>query len=636
MSAKDTVSLQVRNIGGIDETHVEFSEGVTLLSGANASNKSSLLRALTGVLGGPTPPLKSDADSGSVTLQIGDEEYQLQVEREDDDPVVTERTPYLDDSDLIELFVALTETNPIRRAVLAGEDLYPHLMEPVDTAEIEADIKRLQAEQRSIADQLDEINDAERRLAELRDRRATVADDLAATEEQLADLRADIDELEAAVAADDEESDALSEKRARRSDLTARICTQEAALEELTAERESVRERLASFDVDADTDIEQLDERLDTLHRRKQAVADTLNTLSSVIELNTQLLERPSELPDSLTDENVVGELHPGTGSVTCWTCGSTVERAAVADQMEAIEELLREKRNERDELTERIQGLTERKQQVAERQSELAELRRRETELDEEIRGRERTLEQLRSDRRAVERDIEELRSAADEPSDEQQALAEKYATVGDLEYERGALAGELEELDEEMAQLETKVADRPALEERQETVEKRLTERRQAVERREAALVETFNEEMTRTLAALAYDRIERIWLERVESSDGRSFRLNVVRATEDDTAYADTVDSLSKSEREIVGLVVALTGYLVHEVHERVPFIIIDAIEMFDADRIDGLVETFGEHATNLLVALLPEQGMEVDGYETVSPAERQQGQRPPGQR
>jgi recombinational DNA repair ATPase RecF len=58
------VQLSVQNLGGISEADVTFSTGVTLLSGRNASNKSSLLRSLAGVLGGATPPLKRDADAG--------------------------------------------------------------------------------------------------------------------------------------------------------------------------------------------------------------------------------------------------------------------------------------------------------------------------------------------------------------------------------------------------------------------------------------------------------------------------------------------------------------------------------------------------------------------------------------------
>jgi hypothetical protein len=63
------------------------------------------------VLGGPLPPVKSDADAGAVRLSADETEYSLELERERDDTVVTASNRYSGAEDLCELFVALTETN---------------------------------------------------------------------------------------------------------------------------------------------------------------------------------------------------------------------------------------------------------------------------------------------------------------------------------------------------------------------------------------------------------------------------------------------------------------------------------------------------------------------------------------------
>ena len=85
---------------------------------------------------------------------------------------------------------------------------------------------------------------------------------------------------------------------------------------------------------------------------------------------------------------------------------------------------------------------------------------------------------------------------------------------------------------------------------------------------------------------------------------------FDLHVVRTTSDGTAYKDTVEHLSESERELTGLVFALAGYLVHDVDEVSPFIILDSLEAIDADRIASVVDYFCDHAEYLVAALLPE--------------------------
>jgi uncharacterized protein YhaN len=94
-------------------------------------------------------------------------------------------------------------------------------------------------------------------------------------------------------------------------------------------------------------------------------------------------------------------------------------------------------------------------------------------------------------------------------------------------------------------------------------------------------------------------------------------------VVRQSEGGRAYDDTVDNLSKSEREVIGLVVALAGYLAHDVDETVPFVVVDAVEMFDADRIRGLVEHFARHTEYVVATVLPEErAVLADDYTVVS--------------
>ena len=72
---EQTATIAVRNLGGIDTCEVTFRPGVTVLAGRNATNRTSLLTTLAGVLGGTGPTLKSDADEGSVTLTLDGSEY---------------------------------------------------------------------------------------------------------------------------------------------------------------------------------------------------------------------------------------------------------------------------------------------------------------------------------------------------------------------------------------------------------------------------------------------------------------------------------------------------------------------------------------------------------------------------------
>ncbi|MFB6304225.1 MAG: archaea-specific SMC-related protein [Haloferacaceae archaeon] len=625
----DRARLTVTDLGGISEARVTLTEGVTLVSGANASNKSSLLRALAGVLGGPRPPLKSDADAGSVRLTVDGAEYYLRLGRTETGVTVTDAERYSEASDLCELFVALTENNPIRRATLSGDDLYPLLMRPVDTAEIRADIRRLLAERRSIDERLEEIDALEDRLPGLRTRRETLRERLADVETTLAEKRQAVEDVERERDTEEETVAAeLRDKRAERTDVESRIATHEDAVESLRAELDEVTERLSEATPEGSADdVEEIEAELDRLRRQKRHLTSTINALGPVVEMNEQLLDGPDEVPEEMVSGGVVDELDPDTRTVTCWTCGSSVDRAEIARQVDAVREILEENRAEREAVAERIESLAERRRELERRAEEREELRTRRDRIREEIADREETLAALREEREAVEAEIETLRERVEAASGTDERLSEYYDEISDLEYERGRLTNDIEEVESELADVESAVAERPDLEDRRESVAEELRDRRARIETIERDLVSTFNEVMQQVLDALDYRSIERIWLERITTGDEPSaeteFELHVVRTAEDGAAYEGSVDNLAKSEREVIGLVVGLAGYLVHDVADEVPFVVIDAVEMFDADRLRRLIERFRDPADYVVAAVLPEEGDELDAvHDTIT--------------
>lgn len=82
-----------------------------------------------------------------------------------------------------------------------------------------------------------------------------------------------------------------------------------------------------------------------------------------------------------------------------------------------------------------------------------------------------------------------------------------------------------------------------------------------------------------------------------------------------------YEDTVNYLSESEREVMGLIFALAGYPAHEVYETVPFMLLDSLEAIDADRIARLIEHIEEYSDYLIIALLPEDAAALDNGDKI---------------
>mgnify|MGYP007038794930 CR=1 FL=1 len=71
------------------------------------------------------------------------------------------------------------------------------------------------------------------------------------------------------------------------------------------------------------------------------------------------------------------------------------------------------------------------------------------------------------------------------------------------------------------------------------------------------------------------------------------------------------------------DLTVLVIALAGYLVYDVAETVPAVVVDAIEMLDAERIQGLLDVFSDHARYVVGAALPEEAERLrERFETVA--------------
>lgn len=152
-----SVTLSVKNIGGITDTTVELSPGITILTGRNATNRTSLLQAIMAALGSDAATIKGDSEEGRVDLSIGDSTYTRRLIRKNGTTVM-DGDPYLEDATLADLFAFLLETNDARQAVARADDLREVIMRPVDTSEIESQISEYQSQRDKIDAQLDELD----------------------------------------------------------------------------------------------------------------------------------------------------------------------------------------------------------------------------------------------------------------------------------------------------------------------------------------------------------------------------------------------------------------------------------------------------------------------------------------------
>ncbi|OTF01959.1 archaea-specific SMC-related protein [Halorubrum sp. SD683] len=633
-------TIHARNIGGIEETEVTFEPGVTILVGRNATNRTSFLQAVMAALGSGNVAMKGDADEAEATLELGEETYTRTFRRRDGG-VERAGEPYLDDPALAELFAFLLESNEARRAVATNADLRELIMRPVDTDEIEAEIDRLQDRRETLETELDAIDDRKGELRELEDRRETLREEIEATKAELEETEAELDAADGDVAARREEQSELEdrlaelrEKRAQLDDVRYELETEQESLAALETERRECESELEALADDPDADADGIDSRLRELRERKGELESQVNELQSVIRFNEGMLDDdgaavPAELAGS-GDESVTDKLVDD--SVTCWTCGTAVEPGQIESTVEQLREHSQSKVGEVDRLEDEIEELQSEKREIERTQRERERLERRLGELDDEIEATEATVEELRDRRESLTGEIERVEAAVDELEEEEYGdVLELHKTANELEYELGRLETDLEDVEAEIADAEERIGEEEEVRDELDEANERIEQLRTRIDRIEREAVDSFNDHMASVLGLLDYDNLDRIWIERVEQEvrkgrrkeTERAFELHVVRTTDSGAAYEDTVDHLSESEREVTGLVFALAGYLVHDVSETVPFVLLDSLEAIDSARIAALVDYFATHAQYLVVALLPEDAAELDdGHERVS--------------
>ena len=641
-AAEQLVDVRVDNIGGINKTEISFTPGVTILTGRNATHKTSLLQAIMAGLGSTNVSLKSDADSGSVTIDIGNETARVELSRNNGE-VRFRGDPYRDDTELADLFAFLLGSNETRRTVKMSGDLRDIVMRPVDTDAIQTKISRLQSEKAEITKRIERESDLQTELSDLTRRRGELEAEIKAARERLEAKREDLEnrsEDTSQVRAEDTELDAkLEELQERRSEFETvqfRIDSQRESLDSLRAEREELIETKSQLPDDVTTDIEEIRTKVSRLRSQKQRLETDLSSLQDVIQFNKKMLGGDNEeigraLRDGGDREAVTDQLVE-TEETVCWTCGTPVARARIRETVDALRELRGEKYDTQQRIDEELSELIDERSTIERRQDRRENVEENISEVEAEIDTRKAIIDELEAERKQLQADIERLETEVEQLEREGVSeILELEREINELEFEISRLEDDREDVTARIEDVESQLEELSELRERREELSEQLTGLRTRIDRTEERAVGEFNEHMEAVLDILEYENLDRIWIDRIEEDTRRDrrndtktmFQLHVVRRTEDGVSYNDEFENLSESEREVTALVFALAGYLVHDVHEVVPFILLDSLDAIDAKRIDALLDYLADYVEYLVATLLPEDAKAVDdSYQFVS--------------
>lgn len=628
LRSDQSIETTVSNVGGIDEASVTVPPGVSILTGRNATNRTSFLRALMAGFGSERCSLKGDAESGSVTVELSGKPYTRTLTREDTQ-VVFGGEPYLDDPEPADLFAFLLEHNDARQAVARGDDLRALIMRPIDTEALSAEITACKRDRDEVEAELERLDTLSRDLPELertrtqtREEYETITAELTAARERLDQHEMDVEQSRSQKQALEQAFEDVREARSTLEDIEFDIETERETIEELRTERDQLETTRAESDV-PDARTEEITGRITELRERQRDLTTQITALGDVIEFNQDVREDDGldvtvDADSSAEDAELTDALQADT-AVTCWTCGSTVDPPQIDAMINTLRSLRSDMLDTRSSVQQQISDLTDERERIEREKNTYEQAERELTTTTEQIDAAEARLADLRDRRDGHAETVAELEAAADTIDvGTHETVLEHHRAVADLELQHEQLESELTEITDTIESYETALQTRDELAAQQDEITAQLEQLRTRVERIEADAIAAFNEHMETLLDLLAYENLARIWIERREVSvrEGRrtvtkgQFDLHVIRSDEGGAAYEDTVAHLSESEREVTGLVFALAGYLVHEVYAEVPVMCLDSLEAIDAQRIARLIDYLHDYVPHLVVALLPE--------------------------
>lgn len=638
MSTEQTeieASLNVRNIGGIEETSVTFIPGVTVLAGRNATNRTSLLQGIMAALGSDNVSLKANAEMARAELEIDNETYTRTFERRNGQ-ISTAGNPYLENPTIADLFAFLLESNAARRAVMTGTDLRDIIMRPVDIDEIQAEIDRLVDQRREISTKLEKLDSLKDRLPSLEEQRVRL-------QEKISDKKADLKEIEAEIEATDasvekgreekaeleENLEKLRDKRSDLEDCRYQLKTEQDSLNSLKAEIREVENEIEELPETPAGDIDELDSRVNRLRNEKQRLESELNELQNIIGFNQEMLDTdPDNFVSVLEDGEENGDVTDGLlpdDMVRCWTCGSDVAAGQIETNIGKLQEQSQEMVGDINNIESELDDMETTRQERKKEQRRRERLKRQHRQIEDDIEETKSRIETLTDRRDTLQSDVKDIETKVESlESDTYEEILELHKEANQIEYDLGTLENDVESVEDDIATIEDRLDEESHLKTEREELNKEIEELRTRIERIEEDAIETFNEHMDEVLTLLEYDNLARIWLERTEREvrEGRRkitksvFDLHIVRQTNSGATYEDVIDNLSESEREVTGLIFALAGYLAHNVYETVPFMLLDSLETIDADRIAALIDHLKEYTNFLIVALLVEDANALD--------------------
>ncbi len=626
------INIEAENLGGLaGKTKIKIEPGINIIEAPNAAGKTSIVGAFTLSVLSPKEAsqhahiLHSEEARGSVKLSFDDQKIERTIQRKDkgkDVEIVGGSVASGDELGLIRRYAVADEHNPVLVKVRAGDNLKEVLTEYSGVEELRSEQKKLIGEKDELQEKLKQGNEKlkkidflkkdlknkEKRLDELESEKKKIREREKKPSE--GEGEAKLVELEGEIARTETDLKSIAES----------IKTAESLIKSRNERLKAIEQRAAGGIEDTIKEIEGKEDEIKGLEKEKLELDRKYSLKSSELaHLRFIVSSAPAYAVPS--EDKLAALISDEEQLIVCPICDHKTKYGQIKAKQQKTDEEVKEISKQKSDLEQKINKFNRKISELNAKKTEKDSLETEKSRILHELASHEKMHSKKKEDIKALEARLTELTASRDKMLKKRKEVASDVEKEKiKLEKEMAVVSSGIDRMKNELKLLESASADLNKIEKKNENIDQRIKELTSEIEERENGIVRIFNTEIKQIYEKMGFKKVDELKLD-------KKFDLNVVRKSKAGAGYADmhSVKSLSKTEREVAGLILLLSGYRAFKVADKYPLFIVDEISFMDPERLKEFINHIKETAQAIILTTIPGREIVLPGVTHIPLAE-----------
>lgn len=612
-------TLVVENIGGIHHIEADIVPGLNIIEQPNASGKTSFLRAFillltpSGINTGMGYMLRSRSTEGFVSVtDVKGNRIKKTITRDKNTITISGDdfvTPEI--SDIVKRFAIGGSDNEILSAVRSGKNLKDLIVIDNNLIDkLKSEIATGERDLTKLSEELKVIQEAPREKLAAETRKEAVLREIAELEKELSLLQkqhdiiamSDIENNNTAKEQLKIWSAELQQTESRISESKKNITVRRDRMKKLSDEIELLRRNIDQLENVDHFEVDRINNEMKKIDDQIHSYFSEISTLDMTIQAVRNMVRQFEENPPNATILDCLSDdFH-----VSCPICGHESGLRTIKQHIDSIS-------LKRGQLQSDMKRLESDKHDFEKEKSELDKKRSEISSAISALRSKERAISQENHSIATIIEAIDELtvskerlnskigqlsKSINDQFVSITMDLARKNESIGKKKSALSILNEDILSYEQEIREIDIKslsIAD----------LKTNIADLRSQLHRAEFRIQEDFNRVIQEVYHILGFgSNVSRVFLD-------QNYDLLVSRSTDKDVIYhdMDSVKTLSKSELEVIGITVMISGYMVNELRNHFPYILLDELTFMDNKRLKRLMDYMEKIAPSIILTKLP---------------------------